>query len=277
MIFTFADLFAGIGGFRLAAEQLGGKCLFTAENNKNALKVYSHNFGNVVSVDMTSYDFESTPRVDVCLAGFPCQSFSGAGFKKGFEDTRGTLFFNLLEYLQSVAPQIILLENVRGLIKHNSGKTITVIRSCLEELGYYVDIRVLRASDYGLPQHRPRAYIIGYKNSRSPFFWPPAAGLLMKMSNVLEGPCSKDIGFTLRQGGYNSPINDRHNWNGYLVNGLEHRLAFNEAKLMQGFPIDFSLPADISEKTGVQLLGNAVCVPVVKSILTQLLIQNKIT
>jgi DNA (cytosine-5)-methyltransferase 1 len=274
-MFTFADVFAGIGGFRLAAEQLGGTCIFTSEIKKNAIKVYSHNFGKVEPIDISRVDLKNCEKPDFVFAGWPCQSFSQAGRGLGFHDaTRGTLFFHLINYLAETKAPYILLENVRGLIKHDNGKTLKIVLDNLADLDYTLDYKVLKASDYGLPQFRPRIYIVGFKGEGQ-FEWPKKRGLLMTMSHVLKGECDRDVGFTLREGGYGSPIDDRHNWDGYWVNKKEHRLMFEEAKMMQGFPLTFTLPESVSEGIGIKLLGNAVAVDVVRSVIRQLLFMRE--
>lgn len=270
-MFTFADLFAGIGGFRIAAEELGGKCIFTSEVKKSALRVYSENFEPTEPVDISTFPLEGCQTPDLVFAGWPCQSFSQAGHKLGFHDaTRGTLFFHLANYLEKIQPPYILLENVRNLVGHDNGRTFEIVSNSLLDLGYTIDHRVLFAKDYGLPQIRSRVYIVGYKGNEE-FSWPKASRLTINMSNVLKGNCEREIGFTLREGGFRSPINDRHNWDGYWVDGEERRLTWAEAKIMQGFPLDFKLPTGMADSTGVKLLGNAVPVNVVRAVTRQLL------
>lgn len=164
--FTFIDLFAGIGGFRLALQQLGGKCIFSSEWDKQAQKTYYANFGEIPFGDIT---LESTKkyipeRFDILCAGFPCQSFSIAGKREGFNDVRGTLFFDVAEILRRKQPDAFLLENVKGLIGHDKGRTLsTILRVLREDLGYYVpEPEVLNAKDFGVPQNRERIFIVGF-------------------------------------------------------------------------------------------------------------------
>lgn len=164
--FTFIDLFAGIGGFRLAMESLGGRCVFSSEWDKHAQKTYFANFGEVPYGDIT---LEETKRhipakFDILCAGFPCQAFSIAGKRGGFEDTRGTLFFDVAKIIQKHQPKAFFLENVKGLTNHDKGKTLATILSVLRnDLGYFVpDPQILNAKDFGVPQNRERIFIVGF-------------------------------------------------------------------------------------------------------------------
>lgn len=165
--FSFIDLFAGIGGFRIAMQSLGGKCIFTSEWDEQAKKTYKANFGEIPFGDITK---EETKRFipdhfDVLCAGFPCQAFSIAGKRGGFEDIRGTLFFDVAEIIRRKQPKAIFLENVKGLFNHDKGKTLQTILNVLRnDLGYYVpDPLVLNAKDFGVPQNRERIFIVGFR------------------------------------------------------------------------------------------------------------------
>ena len=165
--FTFIDLFAGIGGFRIALQNLGGKCVFTSEWDQEAQKTYRANFGEVPFGDIT---LEETKRFvpdnfDILCGGFPCQAFSIAGKRGGFEDTRGTLFFDVAEIIKRKKPKAIFLENVKGLRNHNGGRTLATILNVLRnDLGYYVpDPEIINARHFGVPQNRERIYIIGFR------------------------------------------------------------------------------------------------------------------
>lgn len=165
--FTFIDLFAGIGGFRLAFQQLGGACVFTSEWDKYAQKTYKANFGELPFGDITLDRTKSfiPDEFDVLCAGFPCQAFSIAGRRAGFEDTRGTLFFDVAAIIKAKRPKAIFLENVKGLINHDKGRTLKVILKVLrEDLDYFVpDPQVINAKDFGVPQNRERIFIIGFR------------------------------------------------------------------------------------------------------------------
>lgn len=165
--FTFIDLFAGIGGFRIAMQNLGGKCVYSSEWDKQAQKTYLANFGEVPFGDITK---ESTKRFipddfDVLCAGFPCQAFSLAGKKRGFEETRGTLFFDVAEIIRRKRPKAFFLENVKGLMIHDKGKTLDTILNVLRNnLNYYVpEPQIVNAMNFGVPQHRERIYIVGFR------------------------------------------------------------------------------------------------------------------
>lgn len=170
--FTFIDLFAGIGGIRLAFQNLGGKCVFTSEWDKYAQITYEANFGEVPFGDITKIDAKAIPDHDILLGGFPCQPFSLAGVSKknslgrahGFKDeTQGTLFFDIKRIIKAKKPKIFLLENVKNLVSHDGGNTFKVISSTLRKLGYTIYFKVLDARNY-VPQHRERIFIVGFNN-----------------------------------------------------------------------------------------------------------------
>lgn len=163
--FTFIDLFAGIGGFRLAFQNLGGKCVFGSEIDPYARKTYERNFGEIPFGDITKISEKDVPDHDILTGGFPCQAFSIAGKKSGFDDTRGTLFFDVARIIKEKQPKAFFLENVKGLISHNRGKTLEVILNTLrKDLNYFVpDPQVMNAKDFGVPQNRERIFIVGFR------------------------------------------------------------------------------------------------------------------
>lgn len=170
--FTFIDLFAGIGGMRMAFESVGGKCLFSSEWDKSAQKTYETNFGEIPAGDITKIDAKDIPDHDILLAGFPCQPFSLAGVSKknslgrkhGFADeTQGTLFFDIARILKEKQPKVFVLENVKNLVNHDKGRTFSIImRTLCDELGYTVYAKILDAK-YWVPQHRERVFIVGFR------------------------------------------------------------------------------------------------------------------
>ena len=276
--FKFIDLFAGIGGFHLAMHSLGGKCVFASEIDSFARKTYSHNFKKIspdlfeddlFNVDIRSISPEIIPDFDVLCAGFPCQPFSQAGYKRGFEDThkseRGNLFFNIVDIISAKKPKAFFLENVRGIVNHDNGKTFSIIKDILEnELGYSFYYKIIHASDYGLPQLRPRAFMIGFRDDDkiNLFKFPEKIPLKFNMSHVWGGDCSREIGFTLRVGGRGSNINDRRNWDSYLVDGQVKKIMPEQGKVMQGFPDDFEFPVPSSQ--AMKQIGNSVAVDAIK-------------
>lgn len=266
--YTFIDLFAGIGGFHYAFHNVGAECVFSSEWDDHARKTYQTNFekispdlfksGNFVG-DITKVNKKSIPDFDILTGGFPCQPFSQAGFKKGFSDTRGTLFYDIADIIKVKKPKAFFLENVRGLLAHDNGKTFETIKNVLtEELGYSLFFNIVKASDHGLPQNRPRLFMIGFKNKKIKFEFPEKRPLAFTMSDVFGAPVSRDIGFTLRVGGKGSVITDRRNWDSYLVSGKPKRLSSKEGKKMQGFPDDFVFP--VSESQAMKQLGNSVAI-----------------
>jgi DNA (cytosine-5)-methyltransferase 1 len=170
----FADLFAGIGGFRLAFEKANYKCVFSCEINEACQQVYSHNFGDTPVNDIRKIDVQKLPYFDVLTAGFPCQPFSICGRKKGFHDTRGTLFFHICEIIEHINPPVVILENVKHILHHDKGRTLEVILYSLEDMGYVVNYEILNSKDFGLPQNRERVVFVATKNRKFDF------GLLKK-------------------------------------------------------------------------------------------------
>ena len=214
--FRFIDLFAGIGGIRIPFQDLGGQCVFTSEWDKFAQKTYLTNFGEMPNGDITEIKASSIPDHDVLLGGFPCQAFSQAGLKKGFSDTRGTMFFEIQRILVEKRPKAFLLENVKQLKGHDKGRTLKTIMAILqgthelsipddiplseearhalsEKLNYWVDFKVLRAADFGMPQNRERIFIVGFDKNHysesdidSLFKWPTPPQTKTKVGDILE-------------------------------------------------------------------------------------------
>ena len=215
--FTFIDLFAGIGGIRLPFQNLGGKCVFTSEWDKFAQKTYAANFGDVPNGDITQISADNIPEHDILLGGFPCQAFSQAGLKQGFNDTRGTMFFEVQRILAERRPKAFMLENVKQLRGHDKGKTLGTILSILrgehqqdipmdvpmseesrhalgQKLNYWVDFKVLRAADFGIPQNRERVFIVGFDRDYhgenvdfdEVFQWPIAPKSPTRLGDILE-------------------------------------------------------------------------------------------
>lgn len=169
--FTFIDLFAGIGGFRLSMQHFGGRCVYSSEFNEAAQMTYLHNYGEVPFGDITSRQTKMfiPERFDVLCGGFPCQAFSVAGYRRGFDDARGTLFFEVADIIHSHRPRAVFLENVKNLQTHDHGKTFAVIKGTLEEFGYKVNSKVLNAMDYAdVPQNRERIIIVAFDPKQVP-------------------------------------------------------------------------------------------------------------
>lgn len=165
----FIDLFCGIGGIRLGMEAQGFECVFSSDINPECQRTYRENFGETPAGDITEIDEKTIPDHDILCAGFPCQPFSISGKQKGFDDTRGTLFFDICRILDEKKPPVVFLENVKHLIHHNNGKTLQTILQKLDELGYHVSWRVLNGADFGVPQNRERIIIIGSTIGRFDF------------------------------------------------------------------------------------------------------------
>ncbi len=227
--FTFIDLFAGIGGIRIAFQAHGGKCVFTSEWDKFAQKTYAANFGELPEGDITKIPVDEIPPHDILLAGFPCQAFSQAGLKKGFTDTRGTMFFEIQKILAFHQPSVFVLENVKQLKGHNKGETLKTILQILrgddfhpipsevpmsdearkainKRLNYWVDYKVLRAADFGCPQNRERIFIVGFNKEKYPnknfdeiFYWPEPPKTQTRVGDILENSKNVDSKYTISE------------------------------------------------------------------------------
>ncbi len=305
MSLNFIDLFAGIGGIRLGFEGLFGKCVFSSEWDKYAQITYEANFGHKPAGDITQIDEKDIPSFDILLAGFPCQPFSNAGLKKGFEDTRGTLFFHIARIINYHKPKIVFLENVKGLKTHDEGRTIKVIYHELHKLGYKVTDRVLNTMEYGnLPQNRERIYIVGFldQDEFNSFEFPAKAELKTSIHDCLES-CDVDEKYYYNNKQIYGEIKDfitkkdtvyqwrrkyvRENKNGVCptltanmgTGGHNVPLILNDKGIrkltprecanFQGFPSDFKLP-NISDSHLYQQFGNSVSVSVIKKIAEQI-------
>lgn len=186
--FFFIDLFAGIGGFHLAMHPYGGACTFASEWDSYASAVYESNFGLKPEGDITKIAESAVPKHDVLCAGFPCQAFSIAGNRRGFEDARGTLFFDIARIARYHQPKVLLLENVKNLLHHDGGNTFSLMQEILHDIGYRVFTKVLNASDFGLPQNRQRLYIVGFHKSMGvkQFSFPQPSYKPVSVAEVLE-------------------------------------------------------------------------------------------
>jgi DNA (cytosine-5)-methyltransferase 1 len=184
--FTFIDLFAGIGGFRLAAQKVGGKCVFSSEWDRFSQMTYEMNFGEVPFGDITKFKENRIPTHDILFAGFPCQPFSYSGKNEGFKDkTRGTLFSDIVRIIKYHQPKMFLLENVKGLKSHNNGKTLETIIESLKNLGYDIHWKILRSYDFELPQMRERWYCVG-SSKPIDFTFPVGHGKKVKIRDIID-------------------------------------------------------------------------------------------
>lgn len=292
---TFIDLFAGIGGIRLAFEQNGAKCVFSSEWDEHAKKTYFANFLETPQGDITKIAPETIPDFDILTGGFPCQPFSMIGKREGFNHkTQGTLFFYIAEILRIKQPKAFLLENVPGLITHEGGKTFQIIMETLDELGYSVVTKVLNSADFSVPQNRKRLYFIGFKkNLNAKFTFPSGTGKIVGIGQFVEkdadGPSitEKTQKYLFKKDdGHPEVIDENSNFpvktlcasyhkiqrlTGTFVRGGPTGLRLlteKECKAMMGFPLDFKIP--VSRTQMYHQFGNSVAVPVVAAIAKEL-------
>lgn len=301
------DLFAGIGGFRLAFEGLGAECVFASEWDKYSQETYKANFGHQPAGDITELEAAEVPPHDIMTAGFPCQPFSIAGVSKanslgrahGFAHaTQGTLFFDVCRLIAYHRPRAILLENVRNLVSHDKGNTLRVIQRTLEEeLGYHVKMQIVDARGL-VPQHRERIYIVGFREE-SDFEFPFVPDLKPRLRDILEPNVEER--YTLSEHlwqylqnyaakhkaagngfGYGMPdfdgvtrtLSARYHKDGSEIlieqpNSVPRRLTPRECARLMGFPDWFKIP--VSDSRAYRQFGNSVVVPVVRLIAQEIL------
>ena len=291
----FIDLFAGIGGIRLPFDELGYKCVFSSEWDKNACKTYTANFGDIPAGDITKIKEQDIPPHDILLAGFPCQAFSIMGKMQGFNDTRGTMFFEIERILAYHKPKAILLENVKQLTTHDHGNTFKVILQRLAQLGYHVKYQVLNALDFGLPQKRERIIIVGFLNvSDSEKFNFDFVKKDYNLASILEDESNipanfyasekirqKRLDFTAdkikffpsvwhenKSGNisildYSCALRTGASYNYLLVNG-ERRFTPRELLRLQGFPDSYKIVVSTQEIR--RQTGNSVAVPMIRMV-----------
>lgn len=218
--FTFIDLFAGIGGMRIAFQNLGGKCVFSSEIDEYAQKTYVLNFGELPAGDITKIDENTIPDHDVLVGGFPCQAFSIAGKRAGFNDTRGTLFFDVARIIKAKQPKAFFLENVKGLTNHRGGKTLETILNVLRnDLGYIVpNPQIMNAKDFGVPQNRERVFIVGFRKD------------LGIKAEDFKYPLPTDNTKTIKDIMEEKPVSTKYYLSTGYLDCLEKHKARNEAK-----------------------------------------------
>ena len=305
--FTQIDLFAGIGGIRQGFQMNGGYTVYASEWDKFAQKTYRINYGEIPDGDITQVNENTIPNHDILLAGFPCQPFSQAGLKKGFNDTRGTLFFDVARILKAKRPKAFLLENVKTLKTNNNGETISVILNTLYELGYYVPTpQILNAYHFGVPQHRERIIIVGFNKDYLPttfdeFQYPIGKiNKTVKVGNILEknvpdrftisdklyeghllrkqNHIKKGNGFGFSMFNENSPytntISARYYKDGSealieQINKNPRMLTPRECARLQGFPENFIIP--VSNAQAYKQFGNSVCINVIDAVAKSML------
>ena len=303
MKIKFIDLFAGIGGIRLAFESVGGKCIFSSEIDKFACDTYEKNFGERPAGDITKISAKAIPDFDILLGGFPCQSFSIIGKQEGFEnETCGTLFFEIERILKFKKPKAFLLENVKNLTTHDNGKTFKIICEHLETLGYNIYTKILNSLDFGLPQKRERIFIVGFlENIFFEFPQPIDKNFSLTLSDILEKNVDKKYFVReeikksrlarLKNKNYPRPYISHENISGsitphpyssalragasanYILINDERRPTEREMLRLQGFPDSFEINLPYGKVK--QQCGNSVAIPVVKAIAENMILALK--
>ena len=291
----FIDLFAGIGGFHIAASDNGGQCVFSSEIDPEAARTYEANFQLMPQGDITKIKSENIPDHDMLCAGFPCQPFSIIGNRMGFDDMRGTLFFEIARILEDKRPPMIILENVKQLATHDNKKTINRILRRLNKTGYKTYCEVLNALDYGLPQKRERTIIVGFLNHDVDFDWPDKIEKYVPLERLLDKDVDKrhyvspmimkkrrkahqtslkisiwheNKGGNVSSHPFSCALRANASYNYLLVNG-KRRLTPREMFRLQGFPDKFKIVC--SDAYARKQAGNAVPVPMIRLVIKEML------
>ena len=298
--FKCIDLFAGIGGIRLGFKKITENCVFSSEWDKFAQNTYEENFDHRPHGDITQIHEKNIPSFDILLAGFPCQPFSHAGLKKGFDDTRGTLFFHIARILEYHKPQIVFLENVKGFRNHDKGRTYKTVVNTLQEIGYNIHTEVLNAKNFGIPQNRERIYIVGFLENLD-FKFPTPLFKYTKLGNILDNEVDSKytisdklwaghkrrkeehkkkgngFGYSLfnNDSKYTSTISARYYKDGSEIlieqkNQNPRKLTPREASRLQGFPESFKIAS--SDVQSYKQFGNSVAIPVIEAIAKEITI-----
>lgn len=283
---------------RIPFDELGGRCLFTSEWDRFAQQTYIENHGGAVNGDITKVNIKDIPKFDLLLAGFPCQPFSHAGLKKGFEDTRGTLFYNIAQIIETHQPKAVFLENVKGLLTHDKGRTFAeIVRVLEEELGYKVWYKLHNARDFGLPQNRSRVFIIALRDVKDFNFVNPRkretkVGQILQKSSEVDSKYTisnrlweghqrrkaehrlkgNGFGYSLfdKDSAYTSTLSARYYKDGSEIlikqNGSQNprKLTPREAARLQGFPDNFKIP--VTDVQAYKQFGNSVAIPAIRSV-----------
>lgn len=304
--YRMVDLFAGIGGTRLGFYQTGAvNIVFSSEWDKFAQKTYYANYGDIPAGDITQINEFDIPDHDILVGGFPCVAFSQAGLKKGFDDTRGTLFFDIARIIKAKRPKAFLLENVKNLLGHNHGRTFDTIRKTLEDMEYEAYYHIFPAKDFGVPQNRERIYIVGFDKNQilnyKDFVYPIPPKTPTCVGDILEknvndkytlsdklwqghqrrkidnAAAGKGFGYGLfnADSPYTNTISAR-----YYKDGSEilieqpgknpRKITPREASRLQGFPNEFIIP--VSDTQAYKQFGNSVAVPVIHAIAENIII-----
>lgn len=292
----FIDMFCGIGGFHCALTEIGCECVYACDIDEEARRAYAANFGIEPTGDITAIDPESIPPHDIFCAGFPCQPFSIIGKRDGFDDSRGTLFFEIARLLAAKKPQAFILENVRQLATHDGGRTLARIKEILESIGYAVDYCILDARNFGLPQKRERIIIVGIMGGLRGFAFPEKKAEMRPLAEILEtekdalkrhyvsAPIKKsrhtkhkaqikpaiwheNKGGNVSSHPFSCALRAGASYNYLLVDG-ERRLTPREMLRLQGFPDSFRIVCNDSQTR--KQAGNAVPVNVVRAVARQL-------
>ena len=298
--YKIIDLFAGVGGIRLGFENAfksNANFVFSSEIDKYARQTYEANFGEIPNGDITEIDPEDIAEFDILLGGFPCQPFSNAGLKKGFNDTRGTLFFNIAKIIEHHQPKVVFLENVKGFKNHDKGNTFKVVKKTLKDLGYTVFSEVLNAKHFGVPQNRERIYIIAFLDEKINFNFDKLKEIkkISKLGDILENQVDKKytisdklwaghqrrkkehqakgngFGYSIfdKDSKYTSTLSARYYKDGSEVlieqkNKNPRKLTPKEAGRLQGFPNHFKIV--VSDTQAYKQFGNSVAVPVIEEL-----------
>lgn len=306
--YLVGELFAGIGGIGLGFQEAGFELAWANEIDEKACVTYSQNFSHLlINQDMTKVDPSTLPQIDILTGGFPCQAFSVAGYRKGFKDDRGNLFFDILRYINTLKPKVVFLENVKNLTAHDNGHTFSVIQNELNQAGYYIKSNVLNTCQYSdVPQNRERIYIVCFRDKElaDKFKFPTPTKKLRSIRSLLEDNVSEE--FSYKHSKYYEQLKQEmtnpstiYQWRRVYVrenknnlcptltanmgtgghnvpliltdNGDIRKLTPRECARFQGYPDNYKLPDNLPKSALYKQIGNSVSVPVIKKIAENIL------
>lgn len=262
------DLFCGMGSFHTSAKELDMECVFACDIDPVVRHVYEHNYGMKPHGDITCVNMTDIPDHDILCGGFPCQPFSQIGQRKGRNDTRGCLIDYIVAIMRNKRPKACILENVKGLLSSNGGRDFRNMVAMIEEVGYRVHHKVLRADDYGIPQMRQRLFVVCLRDAIGDYKFPSPLESCPSLAVYMGMPFTKKSAFTIRCGGRHSNITDRRNWDSYyLDDGSVYTLTTKDCLKLQGFNEFTWNWGEVSETRRMRMLGNTIPTCLTKAVL----------
>ena len=286
--YKYINLFSGIGGWELGLQELPMENVLSCEIDKYARQTFLANFPDLPCVKKNNYPTDirelnphDIPEFDILVGSPPCQSFSMAGLRKGLKDEKddkGNMFFYVLNIIKHCRPKAFILENVKGLLTTEGGRSFRIIHDLFRNAGYSFHYKVIKGCDCGIPQVRQRVFMVGFRGENqdtSTFRFPEPVPLKFTMHDVFGGKCNKEIGYTVLTAHNHKKHNEPYNWMSYLVNGVEHEITLKEIQKIMGLPDSFLFPKDLSSSRIRKQLGNGIIPDCVRLVAEQVLLNLK--